>query len=145
MRMFFDSEVKAEAREREITNERPSKRLVELMGEPHLNLHAMRMGPGMNHLKGLYLPGGVKPEEFDYFVSLQIRRLFSSRRSVNFFELLKANCSILLQHELVVIQELVRIGSPGYMAVSLNYYNASNYKFEKKVKPEAASFLGFIF
>lgn len=38
------------------------------------------------HLYGRTLPGGVDPKAFDYF------------------------------HELVVIQELVRIGAPGYMA-----------------------------
>ncbi|KAI0064741.1 acyl-CoA dehydrogenase NM domain-like protein [Artomyces pyxidatus] len=49
-----------------------------------LNIHAMRMGPG-KHLKGLKLMGGiVTPEEFDYF------------------------------HELVVTQELARIGARGY-------------------------------
>lgn len=37
------------------------------------------------HLYGRKLPGGVKPEEFTYF------------------------------HELVVAQELTRIGAPGYM------------------------------
>lgn len=45
----------------------------------------MRMGPG-KHLQGRKLPGGVSPDEFDYF------------------------------HEMVCVQELVRIGSPGYMA-----------------------------
>lgn len=39
------------------------------MGTPRWNIHAMRMGPG-KHLHGLVLPGGVKGEEFDYFVSL---------------------------------------------------------------------------
>ncbi|KDQ59065.1 hypothetical protein JAAARDRAFT_33786 [Jaapia argillacea MUCL 33604] len=49
-----------------------------------LNVHAMRMGPG-KHLKGLTLMGGiVKPEEFDYF------------------------------HELVITQEMCRIGARGY-------------------------------
>lgn len=38
------------------------------------------------HLHGLTLPGGVKGEDFDYF------------------------------HELVVVQELARLGAPGYMA-----------------------------
>ena len=38
------------------------------------------------HLHGLTLPGGLKGEDFDYF------------------------------HELVVVQELSRIGAPGYMA-----------------------------
>ncbi|QRV89915.1 acyl-CoA dehydrogenase [Ceratobasidium sp. AG-Ba] len=49
-----------------------------------LNVHAMRLGPG-KHLKGLTLMDGiVKPEEFDYF------------------------------HELVITQELVRVGTRGY-------------------------------
>jgi len=49
-----------------------------------LNIHAMRMGPG-KHLKGLTLMDGVvTPEEFDYF------------------------------HELVIIQEIARIGARGY-------------------------------
>ncbi|GAA5988773.1 hypothetical protein JCM5350_002933 [Sporobolomyces pararoseus] len=85
MRRFFDTEVRPEARVHELTHERPTKRLVELMGTPEWNIHAMRMGPG-KHLHGLTLPGGVKGEEFDYF------------------------------HELVVIQELCRVGAPGYMA-----------------------------
>ncbi|GAA5951561.1 hypothetical protein JCM3765_005970 [Sporobolomyces pararoseus] len=85
MRRFFDTEVRPEARVHELTHERPTKRLVELMGSPEWNIHAMRLGPG-RHLHGLTLPGGVKGEEFDYF------------------------------HELVVIQELCRIGAPGYMA-----------------------------
>ncbi|GAA5901268.1 uncharacterized protein JCM6883_000158 [Sporobolomyces salmoneus] len=85
MRRFFDTEVKAEARSHELTHERPTKRLVELMGSPKWNIHAMRMGPG-KHLHGLTLPGGVKGEDFDYF------------------------------HELVVVQELARLGAPGYMA-----------------------------
>jgi alkylation response protein AidB-like acyl-CoA dehydrogenase len=49
-----------------------------------LEIHAMRLGPG-KHLKGRTLINGiVKPEEFDYF------------------------------HELVITQELVRIGVRGY-------------------------------
>ncbi|KAH8831752.1 acyl-CoA dehydrogenase [Flagelloscypha sp. PMI_526] len=49
-----------------------------------LELHAMRMGPG-KHLKGRTLMGGiVKPEEFDYF------------------------------HELIITQEMSRLGSRGY-------------------------------
>ncbi|GAA5830888.1 hypothetical protein JCM5353_002636, partial [Sporobolomyces roseus] len=85
MRKFFDENVKAEARAQELTHERPSRKLVELMGNPEWNIHAMRMGPG-KHLHGLILPGGLKGEDFDYF------------------------------HELVVVQELSRIGAPGYMA-----------------------------
>ncbi|GAA5834251.1 hypothetical protein JCM3766R1_004501 [Sporobolomyces carnicolor] len=85
MRRFFDTEVRAEARAHELTHERPTKRLVELMGTPEWNIHAMRMGPG-KHLHGLTLPGGIKGEDFTYL------------------------------HELVVVQELARIGAPGYMA-----------------------------
>lgn len=49
-----------------------------------MNIHAMRLGPG-KHLHGLELMGGiVKPEEFDYF------------------------------HELVVTQEMTRVGVRGY-------------------------------
>ncbi|EPQ54036.1 acyl-CoA dehydrogenase NM domain-like protein [Gloeophyllum trabeum ATCC 11539] len=49
-----------------------------------LNIHAMRMGPG-KHLEGRTLMGGiVTPEEFDYF------------------------------HELVITQELTRMGCRGY-------------------------------
>ncbi|ORY70647.1 acyl-CoA dehydrogenase/oxidase [Leucosporidium creatinivorum] len=85
MRFFFDTYVKKEAREREVSHEPPSKELMELMGSPRWEINAMRMGPG-KHLQGRKLPGGVSPNEFDYF------------------------------HEMVVVQELVRIGSPGYMA-----------------------------
>ncbi|KAI0035417.1 acyl-CoA dehydrogenase NM domain-like protein [Vararia minispora EC-137] len=49
-----------------------------------LEIHAMRMGPG-KHLKGRTLMGGlVKPEEFDYF------------------------------HELIISQELARMGARGF-------------------------------
>ncbi|GAA5992838.1 hypothetical protein JCM10908_001364 [Rhodotorula pacifica] len=85
MREFFDSRVRAEAQEFELSGERPTKQLVEMMGTPEWDIHAMRMGPG-RHLHGKTLPGGVKGEEFDYF------------------------------HELVVVQEMCRVGAPGYMA-----------------------------
>lgn len=68
MREFFDSRVRAEAQEFELSGERPTRKLVELMGTPEWDIHAMRMGPG-RHLHGKTLPGGVKGEEFDYFVS----------------------------------------------------------------------------
>ncbi|CAE6414776.1 unnamed protein product [Rhizoctonia solani] len=49
-----------------------------------VEMHAMRLGPG-KHLKGRILMGGlVKPEQFDYF------------------------------HELIVTQELTRVGARGY-------------------------------
>lgn len=67
MRHFFDSEVRAEARAHELSGERPTQKLVELMGRPEWAIHQMRMGPG-RHLHGLTLPGGVRGEDFDYFV-----------------------------------------------------------------------------
>ncbi|KAK4055846.1 hypothetical protein OIO90_003101 [Microbotryomycetes sp. JL221] len=85
MRYFFDTYIKAEAREREVSAEKPSKEVYELLGSEKWEINAMRMGPG-KHLHGRTLPGGVDPRKFNYF------------------------------HELVVVQELVRIGSPGYMA-----------------------------
>ncbi|EJD33159.1 hypothetical protein AURDEDRAFT_177761 [Auricularia subglabra TFB-10046 SS5] len=52
-----------------------------------LELHAMRLAPG-KHLKGRTLMGGlVKPEEFDYF------------------------------HELIITQEMTRVGARGYGTV----------------------------
>ncbi|GAA98980.1 uncharacterized protein L969DRAFT_64385 [Mixia osmundae IAM 14324] len=64
MRNFFDNEVREEATEHEISNERPTVELIKKMGANRIN--HMRMGPG-KHLHGLTLPGGVKGEEFDYF------------------------------------------------------------------------------
>lgn len=66
MRYFFDTFIKAEAQELEKSGERPDPKLLELMGSPRWEVLAMRMGPGA-HLHGRKLPGGVKPEEFDYF------------------------------------------------------------------------------
>ncbi|SCV70284.1 BQ2448_1678 [Microbotryum intermedium] len=66
------------------------------------------------HLQGRRLPGGIKPEKFTYF------------------------------HELVVIQELVRVGAPGYMA-GLNagmviglppVLNFGSEKMRKEVLPD---------
>ncbi|SCZ87423.1 BZ3500_MvSof-1268-A1-R1_Chr2-2g04889 [Microbotryum saponariae] len=113
MRKFFDTEVKPEARVNEGAAERPSQRVMELMGSPEWEINAMRMGPGP-HLQGRKLPGGIKPEEFTYF------------------------------HELVVIQELVRVGAPGYMA-GLNagmviglppVLNFGSEKMRKEVLPD---------
>ena len=62
---------------------------------PRLTFHFNRLSSDAmrmgpgKHLHGLTLPGGLKGEDFDYF------------------------------HELVVVQELSRIGAPGYMAGKL--------------------------
>lgn len=78
MREFFDSRVRAEAQEFELSGERPTRKLVELMGTPEWDIHAMRMGPG-RHLHGKTLPGGVRGEEFDYFVRAAGASFFSER------------------------------------------------------------------
>lgn len=72
MRWFFDTHVKAAARAGEVSNEPPTNELFELMGSSDWSINSMRMGPG-KHLHSLKLPGGVKPEEFDYFVSRERR------------------------------------------------------------------------
>ncbi|KIM24952.1 hypothetical protein M408DRAFT_331433 [Serendipita vermifera MAFF 305830] len=86
------------------------------------NIHAMRLGPG-KHLKGLTLMDGiVKPEEFDYF------------------------------HEMVLTQELVRVGARGYgdgmlggMVIGLPpVMNFGNDELKKKVMPEVLSAKKFI-
>jgi len=78
------------------------------------NINAMRLGPG-KHLKGLTLMDGiVKPEEFDYF------------------------------HEMVINQELSRIGARGYgdgllagMVIGLPpVLNFGSEELKKKVVPE---------
>lgn len=52
MRRYFDTMVKGEARERELTDERPSAEVYESMGSAEWEILAMRMGPG----KHLYVP-----------------------------------------------------------------------------------------
>jgi alkylation response protein AidB-like acyl-CoA dehydrogenase len=86
------------------------------------NIHAMRLGPG-KHLKGLTLMDGiVKPEEFDYF------------------------------HEMVVTQELVRVGARGYgdgmlggMVIGLPpVMNFGSEELRKRIIPEVFSGKKFI-
>ncbi|KAL7009249.1 hypothetical protein EMMF5_001447 [Cystobasidiomycetes sp. EMM_F5] len=83
MRYFFDTFVRKEAAEHELSDKRPTIELIKKMGEPRWHLNAMRLGPG-KHLHGLTLPSGLKGEDFDYF------------------------------HELIITQELSRIGARGY-------------------------------
>ncbi|KAJ3219523.1 hypothetical protein HK099_004665 [Clydaea vesicula] len=60
-RNFVAKHVLPDALACEETGARPSKELVKLLGEE--GYLAARLGPG-KHLKGLKLPGGIKPEEF---------------------------------------------------------------------------------
>lgn len=45
-RHFFDTEVKSLAREWEASGQRPTLRMMELMGQSGIEINAMRMGPG---------------------------------------------------------------------------------------------------
>lgn len=81
MRDFVDNTLAPEAREHELSGERPSDFIIRETGR--LNIAAMRIGVGP-HLNGLILPGGMKGEDFDYLA------------------------------ELVVTQELARMGARGY-------------------------------
>ncbi|CAG7850307.1 SubName: Full=Uncharacterized protein {ECO:0000313/EMBL:KIM24952.1} [Serendipita indica DSM 11827] len=94
----------------------------ELSAVPAKNIHAMRLGPG-KHLKGLTLMDGiVKPEEFDYF------------------------------HEMIITQELVRVGARGYgdgmlggMVIGLPpVMNFGNEQVRSKVMPEVLGGKKFI-
>ncbi|KAJ3187949.1 hypothetical protein HDU85_006342 [Gaertneriomyces sp. JEL0708] len=64
VRKFVQEEIAPEANANEDSGTPASAELFRKMG--NFGLLACRMGPGP-HLKGLTLPGGVKPEEFDYF------------------------------------------------------------------------------
>jgi hypothetical protein len=106
VRKFVDEHVIADGQAREEDGKRISQEVLDKMRyvilsyfTPYLlltetlsevNMHAMRLGPG-KHLKGRSLFGGiVKPEEFDYF------------------------------HELIITQELTRVGARGYGDGKLN-------------------------
>ncbi|QRV75390.1 acyl-CoA dehydrogenase [Ceratobasidium sp. AG-Ba] len=87
-----------------------------------VNMHAMRLGPG-KHLKGRSLFGGlVEPEKFDYF------------------------------HELIITQELTRVGARGYgdgllggMVIGLPpVLNFGRPELREKVIPEIFSGKKFI-
>ncbi|KAJ3209692.1 hypothetical protein HDU67_005986 [Dinochytrium kinnereticum] len=67
VREFYDREILKDAPSMDVLGERPTDEMFLKMGE--FGLLACRLGPG-EHLKGLKIPGGVKPEEFDYFHEL---------------------------------------------------------------------------
>jgi len=77
VREFVDLYVAQEANECEATGKPISRELWKKMGDPQINLWAMRQGPG-EHLKGRVLLGGVvKPEEFDQFHAMIIAQEFA--------------------------------------------------------------------
>lgn len=100
MRYFFDTFVRKEAAEHELSDKRPTIELIKKMGEPRWHLNAMRLGPG-KHLHGLTLPSGLKGEDFDYV--MPDIPLPSHCTDVHF-----------QFHELIITQELSRIGARGY-------------------------------
>lgn len=76
VRKLVDEFIRPEMKLREADNKPPSKELFQKLGEPGIELQAMRLGPGP-HLKGRKLLAGVKPEEFDYFHELVINQEIS--------------------------------------------------------------------
>lgn len=82
LRKFLHEHIREAAEDGEISDEPPTKEIYEKMGE--FGLLAARIGPG-DHLKEVpRLPGGVLPENFDYF------------------------------HEAIAHEEIGRLGCPGY-------------------------------
>ena len=81
VRAFLETEVLPEAIQFDESGKPASDEVFKKMGQ--FGLLACRMGPGP-HLKNFQLPGGVKPEEFDYF------------------------------HEQIAHEETTRLGLPGY-------------------------------
>ncbi|KNC98116.1 uncharacterized protein SPPG_06525 [Spizellomyces punctatus DAOM BR117] len=68
IRKFYDDELTADAPTMDAMGEAPDRETYQKMGK--IGLLACRLGPGP-HLKVVpELPGGVKPEEFDYFHEL---------------------------------------------------------------------------
>lgn len=63
VREFIANEIEPEAMVNDANGETASEQVFQKMGE--FGLLACRMGPGP-HMKGMKLPGGITPEEFDY-------------------------------------------------------------------------------
>lgn len=59
-------------------NQAPTQELYKMLGEE--GVLASQIGPGP-WLKGLKLPGGIKPEEFDYFHEVS-KKVYRSMRGV---------------------------------------------------------------
>ncbi|KAI8388191.1 acyl-CoA dehydrogenase/oxidase [Radiomyces spectabilis] len=105
------AEIKSEAFMTEDSGKAPSSELYQKLGAE--GVLATQIGPGP-WLKGLKLPGGIKPEEFDYF------------------------------HELIAHQETARIGTPGFAdGISSGYsiglppiFNFGSAALKQRVVPE---------
>jgi len=82
VRKFLYDEVLKEAERFELNGKQPSKQVYQKMGQ--FGLLASRIGPGKHLSLVPSLPGGVTPEEFDYF------------------------------HEMIAHEEVAKLGCPGY-------------------------------
>ncbi|KAI8877387.1 acyl-CoA dehydrogenase NM domain-like protein [Backusella circina FSU 941] len=113
LRAIYD-EIKPDAVLMEDSGKYPSTELYQKLGAE--GVLATQIGPGP-WLKGLKLPGDIKPEEFDYF------------------------------HELIAHQETARLGTPGFAdAISSGYsiglppiFNFGSPALKAKVVPEVLS------
>ncbi|TPX69860.1 hypothetical protein CcCBS67573_g06737 [Chytriomyces confervae] len=74
IRAFCDEHIQPDCELYGNSGKVPDKEIFLKMGEA--NLLALRIAPG-KHLKGLKLPGGIKPEEYDYFHESIIHEEFS--------------------------------------------------------------------
>ncbi|SAL95004.1 hypothetical protein [Absidia glauca] len=72
VRKILDS-MKTEARELEDSGERPPDAFVQKLGA--VGLLAANIGP--DAVKGIALPGGIKPEEYDYFYEMIVHEEFA--------------------------------------------------------------------
>ncbi|KAJ8653724.1 hypothetical protein O0I10_010646 [Lichtheimia ornata] len=110
MRTIY-ADVKPDAILAEEMNQAPTQELYKMLGEE--GVLASQIGPGP-WLKGLKLPGGIKPEEFDYF------------------------------HEMIAHEETARLGTPGFAdGISSGYsiglppvFNFGPKHLKKRVVPE---------
>ncbi|KAI8097601.1 acyl-CoA dehydrogenase/oxidase [Halteromyces radiatus] len=67
-------ELEPDFRELEQTDGKPSDELLQKLGQH--GLLACNVGPG-KHLRGVNIPGGVKPDEFDYFHEMIVHEEFA--------------------------------------------------------------------
>jgi alkylation response protein AidB-like acyl-CoA dehydrogenase len=72
VRKILDS-MKTEARELEDSGERPPDAFVQKLGA--VGLLAANIGP--DAVQGIALPGGIKPEEYDYFYEMIVHEEFA--------------------------------------------------------------------
>ncbi|OZJ03889.1 hypothetical protein BZG36_03959 [Bifiguratus adelaidae] len=114
LRKFYDEEIIPEALVSEELGKVPSPELFRKMGD--FGLLAAAVGPGP-HLQGQNLPGGLKPEEMDFF------------------------------HEQIMHEESARIGCPGFsdglgagLMIGLPpIFNFGSYEMQQKIIPEVLS------